>query len=62
MKMASANPDCEGIMINSATSEHRILILRDRIVKLINASGRGKPWWRRFLTQYRHHAHYQVLS
>jgi hypothetical protein len=50
MKMALANRDCEGIMINSATSEHRILILRDRIVKLIDASRRGKPWWRRFLT------------
>jgi hypothetical protein len=50
MKMALANPDCEGIMVNSATSEHRILILRDRIVKLIDASGKGKPWWRRLLT------------
>ena len=50
MKMALANPDCEGIMVNSATSEHRILILHDRIVKLIDASSKGKPWWRRLLT------------
>ena len=50
MKMALANPDCEGIMVNSARSEHRILILRDRIVKMIDASSKGKPWWRRLLT------------
>lgn len=49
MKMALANPDCEGIMVNSAASEHRILILRDRIVKLIDASRKGRPWWRRLL-------------
>ena len=38
-------------MVNSATSEHRILILRDRIVKMIDASSKGKPWWR-LLTKY----------
>jgi len=50
MKMALANLDCEGIMVNSATSEHRILILRERIVKLIESSSKSKPWWRRLLT------------
>jgi hypothetical protein len=50
MKMALANPGCEGIMINSATSEHRILILHDRIVELIDRSSSGESWWRRFLS------------
>ena len=50
MKMALANPDCKGIMVNSATGEHRVLILRDRIVKLIDAPCKEKPWWRRLLT------------
>lgn len=35
LKMALANPNCEGIMINSATSEHRILVPRKRIAELI---------------------------
>jgi hypothetical protein len=35
LKTALADPDCEGIMINSAASEHTIVILRDRIVELL---------------------------
>ncbi|HKW35302.1 MAG TPA: SseB family protein [Candidatus Acidoferrum sp.] len=42
LKMALANPRCEGIMINSAASEHTILIPRVRVAELIarrNVSG-----------------------
>jgi hypothetical protein len=35
LKMAWSNPDCEGIMVNSAASEHRILIPRKHIADLI---------------------------
>jgi len=35
LKIAWSNPDCEGIMVNSAASEHRILIPREHIAELI---------------------------
>lgn len=35
LKIAWSNPDCEGIMVNSATSEHRIVIPRIDIAELI---------------------------
>jgi hypothetical protein len=35
LKMAWANPDCEGIMVNSAASEHRVVIPRNHIAALI---------------------------
>jgi hypothetical protein len=41
LKMALANPNCEGIMINSATSEHRILIPRKCIADLIARAAVG---------------------
>jgi hypothetical protein len=33
--MAVANPGCEGVMINSAASEHTVTILRKQIPELI---------------------------
>jgi hypothetical protein len=42
LKMVLANPQCEGIMINSAVSEHTILIPHGRVTQLIartNISG-----------------------
>jgi hypothetical protein len=35
LKIALANPGCEGVMINSAASEHTVTILRTQIPKLI---------------------------
>jgi len=35
LKIAWSNPDCEGIMVNSAASEHRIVIPRKDIAELI---------------------------
>jgi type III secretion system (T3SS) SseB-like protein len=35
LKIAWSNPDCEGIMVNSAASEHRIVIARKDIADLI---------------------------
>ncbi|MBZ5687496.1 MAG: SseB family protein [Acidobacteriia bacterium] len=35
LKIAWSNPDCEGIMVNSAASEHRIVIPRKHIAELI---------------------------
>lgn len=35
LKMAVANPGCEGVMINSAASEHTVTILRKQIPELI---------------------------
>ena len=35
LKIAWSNPDCEGIMVNSAASEHRIVIPRNHIEELM---------------------------
>ena len=35
LKIAWSNPDCEGIMVNSAESEHRIVIPRRDIAELM---------------------------
>lgn len=35
LQMAWSNPDCEGIMVNSAASEHRVVIPRNHIAALI---------------------------
>ena len=35
LKIASSNPDCEGIMVNSAASEHTVAIPRKQILELI---------------------------
>ena len=35
LKIVWSNPDCEGIMVNSAASEHRIVIPRRDIAELI---------------------------
>lgn len=35
LKIAWSNPDCEGIMVNSAASEHRIVIPREHVAQLI---------------------------
>ena len=35
LNIAWSNPDCEGIMVNSAASEHRIVIPRKDIGELI---------------------------
>lgn len=38
LKIAWSNPDCEGIMVNSAVGEHRIVIPRKQIEELIAKS------------------------
>jgi hypothetical protein len=38
LKMAWSNPDCERIMVNSAASEHRVVIPRNHIAALIARS------------------------
>lgn len=43
LKIAWSNPECEGIMLNSAASEHRILIVRKEISELIAASTGSPP-------------------
>jgi hypothetical protein len=43
LKMAWANPDCEGIMVNSAASEHRVVIPRNHIAALIAKSSSAVP-------------------
>jgi len=35
LKIAWSNPDCEGIMVNSAASEHKLVIPRKQIPELI---------------------------
>lgn len=40
LEMAWANPDCEGIMVNSAASQHRVGIPRNHISALIAKTDR----------------------
>jgi hypothetical protein len=42
LKAAWKTPDCEGIRINSAASEHSIVIPRERIGKLIEGETQGE--------------------
>jgi len=50
LNIAIANPDCEGILINSATSEHSIVIERARVAALLSSPPKRligkKPWWK----------------
>jgi hypothetical protein len=52
MNVVMTNPDCAGIMINSATSEHTIVVERATIARLMGPAGpaptpsKNKPWWR----------------
>jgi hypothetical protein len=39
LKIAWSNPDCEGIMVNSAASQHRVVIPRNHIEMLIAKMG-----------------------
>ena len=41
LKMALANPNCEGIMINSAASEHSYVIPRDRVTEVIRRANQA---------------------
>lgn len=43
LRMAWANPDCEGIMVNSAASQHRVVIPRNHIAALIAKSSSAVP-------------------
>jgi hypothetical protein len=44
MNIVMANPDCAGIFINSATSEHSAAIDRATIERLVGLA--SKPWWK----------------
>ncbi len=41
LKMAWANSDCEGVMVNSAATEHRVVIPRNHIAALIARVGKA---------------------
>ena len=41
LEIAIANPDCAGVMINSAASEHSYVIPRDRVSELIRRATQG---------------------
>ena len=41
LKTALANPACEGITVNSATSSHRAVILRSRFAELVQRKAIG---------------------
>ncbi|MCA9679155.1 MAG: SseB family protein [Kofleriaceae bacterium] len=43
MKVALHNPDCAGILINNATSEHSIVVERATIERLVAAAAAAGP-------------------
>jgi hypothetical protein len=42
LNMAMANPECDGITVNSAASEHTVVIPRTRIAALIAKTDEAK--------------------
>ena len=51
LRTVLANPDCEGVLVNSATAEVSIVIDRDVAMRFIASSGddphlQKKEWWK----------------
>jgi hypothetical protein len=48
---AASNPECEGVLVNSATSESAMIIEREVIIAALEShaaseSSERKPWWK----------------
>ena len=47
LRTAGANPDCEGLQVNSALSETSIIITREMALAVLGAeTAIHKPWWK----------------